>query len=80
MEMDRAVHFQEVKEEKIITDPQISLGQSIPVGQAPVWPRTWKAYAALISGFFMMFNCWLVSDKYLYQFDINFLLMRSGEW
>ncbi len=24
----------------------------------PEWPRSWKAYAALVAGFFMMFNCW----------------------
>ena len=24
----------------------------------PEWPRNWKAYAALVAGFFMMFNCW----------------------
>ena len=28
---------------------------------APNWPRNWRAYAALVSGFFMMFNCWCVS-------------------
>ncbi|KAI4196289.1 MAG: hypothetical protein LQ346_003255 [Caloplaca aetnensis] len=31
---------------------------------APAWPRSWKAYAALVSGFFMMFNCWGMVNAY----------------
>ncbi|CAL8575529.1 hypothetical protein XPA_001448 [Xanthoria parietina] len=30
----------------------------------PEWPRSWKAYAALVAGFFMMFNCWGMVNAY----------------
>ncbi|KAL8816764.1 MAG: hypothetical protein Q9223_004279 [Gallowayella weberi] len=30
----------------------------------PEWPQSWKAYAALVSGFFMMFNCWGMVNAY----------------
>lgn len=29
-----------------------------------VWPRDWRAYLALLSGFFMMFNCWGMVNAY----------------
>ncbi|KAL8897034.1 MAG: hypothetical protein Q9192_002775 [Flavoplaca navasiana] len=35
--------------------------------EAPIvhqWPREWKAYAALVAGFFMMFNCWGMVNAY----------------
>ncbi|KAL8919253.1 MAG: hypothetical protein Q9172_005070 [Xanthocarpia lactea] len=31
---------------------------------APTWPRNWRAYAALVAGFFMMFNCWGMVNAY----------------
>ncbi|KAL8842638.1 MAG: hypothetical protein Q9170_000413 [Blastenia crenularia] len=34
------------------------------VSTAPDWPKGWKAYAALVSGFFMMFNCWGMVNAY----------------
>ncbi|KAL9632158.1 MAG: hypothetical protein Q9204_003907 [Flavoplaca sp. TL-2023a] len=51
--------------------------------EAPIvrqWPREWKAYAALVAGFFMMFNCWGMVNAYgafLSFYDQHLLTTRS---
>ncbi|KAL8943590.1 MAG: hypothetical protein Q9216_000955 [Gyalolechia sp. 2 TL-2023] len=37
---------------------------AVSVSPTPEWPRDWKAYAALVAGFFMMFNCWGMVNAY----------------
>lgn len=47
--------------EKRDTEAIQEVSPTISVLEAPIvrqWPREWKAYAALVAGFFMMFNCW----------------------
>ncbi|KAL8872135.1 MAG: hypothetical protein Q9174_002181 [Haloplaca sp. 1 TL-2023] len=38
--------------------------QAATASPSPNWPKDWKAYAALVSGFFMMFNCWGMVNAY----------------
>ncbi|KAL8692288.1 MAG: hypothetical protein Q9218_002657 [Villophora microphyllina] len=49
--------------EKRFVEPPIIPPPS-PVQSISAWPRNWKAYAALVSGFFMMFNCWGMVNAY----------------
>ncbi|KAL8733864.1 MAG: hypothetical protein Q9166_001852 [cf. Caloplaca sp. 2 TL-2023] len=50
--------------EKHPIDQNDNVSPAISVLAAPNWPRSWKAYAALVSGFFMMFNCWGMVNAY----------------
>ncbi|KAL8999501.1 MAG: hypothetical protein Q9169_001706 [Polycauliona sp. 2 TL-2023] len=53
--------------------PAISMLEASIVSE---WPRNWKAYAALVSGFFMMFNCWGMVNAYgafLSYYDVHLL-------
>ncbi|KAL8770600.1 MAG: hypothetical protein Q9209_003668 [Squamulea sp. 1 TL-2023] len=61
-----------------IVSPAISV---LAASIVPEWPRNWKAYAALVSGFFMMFNAWGMVNAYgafMSLYDEH-LLTRSSD-
>ncbi|KAL8980020.1 MAG: hypothetical protein Q9205_004787 [Flavoplaca limonia] len=68
-------------EKRDTTANQVS--PAVSVLEAPIvheWPREWKAYAALVAGFFMMFNCWGMVNAYgafLSFYDQHLLTTQS---
>ncbi|KAL9055174.1 MAG: hypothetical protein Q9206_003244 [Seirophora lacunosa] len=55
-------HSRSSTEKPPVHGPQSSSAAS--TSTVPDWPRSWKAYAGLVSGFFMMFNCWGMVNAY----------------
>ncbi|KAL8972157.1 MAG: hypothetical protein Q9183_000696 [Haloplaca sp. 2 TL-2023] len=43
---------------------RVDRAQAPTASPSPNWPKDWKAYAALVAGFFMMFNCWGMVNAY----------------
>ncbi|KAI4260103.1 MAG: hypothetical protein LQ352_000482 [Teloschistes flavicans] len=63
--------------EKRSLDPPI-IPTANPTQASPAWPKNWKAYAALVSGFFMMFNCWGLYDEHLLTKSTDLQLSLIG--
>ncbi|KAI4240804.1 MAG: hypothetical protein L6R40_004918 [Gallowayella cf. fulva] len=76
--MDSHNPMEKSKVDQDNVSPAISV---LAASVVPEWPRQWKAYAALVSGFFMMFNCWGMVNAYgafMGLYDAH-LLTRSSD-
>ncbi|KAL8705794.1 MAG: hypothetical protein Q9201_001140 [Fulgogasparrea decipioides] len=81
--MSTPINSRRTSVEKRPIDPidPIAISSATSPSASLEWPRNWKAYAALVAGFFMMFNCWGMVNAYgafLGHYDAH-LLTKSTD-